>query len=132
MSAKQTLEQRQDMQAAIIEKAWKDENFKKALLADPTSAIKEAFNVEVPEDFSLKVVEEQPKELVLVLPAEPETGGEELSAEDLKDVAGGGDGGCLTYMANTCYPHTGGWEWSCYLNPCGHTHNHDQHGRPLC
>ncbi|MFA7420399.1 MAG: NHLP leader peptide family RiPP precursor [Melioribacteraceae bacterium] len=132
MKAKTIIDQRVDMNIAIIDRAWKDETFKKALQSDPKGTLKKEYNIDLPEDFKVKVVDEAANELVLVIPTNH---GEEkeLSEAELEKVAAAGGGhGCYTYGANTCYPHTGGWNWSCYLNPCGHTKNHDHHGHKLC
>ncbi|WP_338552984.1 NHLP leader peptide family RiPP precursor [Paenibacillus sp. KS-LC4] len=55
----------------IIQKAWEDEAFKKQLLADPRAAIKEAFQVEIPEDIEVNAVEEQTNSYYLVIPISP-------------------------------------------------------------
>ncbi|WP_127495742.1 NHLP leader peptide family RiPP precursor [Paenibacillus glycanilyticus] len=55
----------------IIQKAWEDENFKQQLLSDPKTAIKDAFGVDIPENFEISVVEESPEHFYLVLPPKP-------------------------------------------------------------
>ncbi|SFS67166.1 NHLP leader peptide family RiPP precursor [Paenibacillus sp. BC26] len=61
----------QELQQQIIEKAWSDESFKAQLLADPKAALKEAFNLTLPEDVELVVIEETPSKLALVIPQNP-------------------------------------------------------------
>ncbi|MBD3918378.1 NHLP leader peptide family RiPP precursor [Paenibacillus sp. PR3] len=61
----------QELQQQIIEKAWSDESFKAKLLADPKAALKEAFNLTLPEDVELVVIEETPSKLALVIPPNP-------------------------------------------------------------
>ncbi|AZN41669.1 NHLP leader peptide family RiPP precursor [Paenibacillus albus] len=61
----------QELQQQIIEKAWSDESFKAKLLADPKAALQEAFNLTLPEDVELVVVEETPSKLALVIPQNP-------------------------------------------------------------
>ncbi|SFE97971.1 NHLP leader peptide domain-containing protein [Paenibacillus algorifonticola] len=60
-----------NLRQQIIQKAWEDEAFKKQLLADPRAAIKEAFQVEVPEGVEVNAVEEQPNSYYLVIPVSP-------------------------------------------------------------
>ncbi|CDN42933.1 NHLP leader peptide family RiPP precursor [Paenibacillus sp. P22] len=62
----------QSLKVQIIQKAWKDETFKKQLLADPKAAIKEAFGVELPDDIQLTAVAEADKHFYLVVPPKPE------------------------------------------------------------
>lgn len=61
----------QELQQQIIEKAWSDESFKAKLLADPKAALQEAFNLTLPEDVELVVIEETPSKLALVIPQNP-------------------------------------------------------------
>ena len=106
------LESRQAMMTAVIRKAWTDPEFKEKLKSDPAAALKEEFGFEVEGDFKINVVEESSeKEITLVIPEDP-TKEKELSDEELASVSGGT---CNTYGANTCYPHTQGWDWTCAL-----------------
>lgn len=79
---------REEIEAKIIAKAWKDENFKKNLMEKPHQAIAQ-IGVNVPEKIQIKVVEESAKVLYLVLPVNPETLTGELTDENLESVAGG-------------------------------------------
>lgn len=63
----------QELLNQIIEKAWSDPAFKKQLLADPKGAIQESFNVTVPSDIEINVLEETANKFYLVIPAAPET-----------------------------------------------------------
>jgi hypothetical protein len=47
---------------------WYDESFKERLLTDPKSAIEEEFDVELPDDLQVTVLEEAPDTLFLLLP----------------------------------------------------------------
>ena len=76
-------EEHQKQYARIVAKAWRDENFKKRLLADPTGVLKEE-GVEVPEGMQVKAFEETPDTHHFVLPQKPKT---LPSDEDLADVA---------------------------------------------
>ncbi|MFD0672813.1 NHLP leader peptide family RiPP precursor [Cohnella sp. GCM10027633] len=60
------------LKVQIIKKAWEDPAFKQQLLADPKTALQQAFGIEVPADIGLKVVAETPSEYVLVIPPNPE------------------------------------------------------------
>jgi hypothetical protein len=59
------------LRTKIIEKAWADPAFKQQLLADPKAALKAAFGVSIPDNITLKAVEEKANELVLVIPPNP-------------------------------------------------------------
>ncbi|RXZ84308.1 NHLP leader peptide family natural product precursor [Paenibacillaceae bacterium] len=65
MSAEQILK------TQIIQKAWEDAAFKTQLLADPKAAIKDAFNIDIPDYINLTVVEESVDHLYLVIPPNP-------------------------------------------------------------
>lgn len=80
----------------VIAKAWADEDFKAALLADATSALRSQ-GIEVPEGVTIKVIENTDNVINLVLPKPPDLS---LVAEALDGVGGGdlcscrGCGGC--------------------------------------
>jgi hypothetical protein len=82
----------QEVTQTIISKAWDDESFKEALIANPAEAIKEATGetVKLPEGKTL-VVKDQTDESVIYLniPAEPNFDDMELNDEQLEAVAGG-------------------------------------------
>ncbi|MCL6612917.1 MAG: NHLP leader peptide family RiPP precursor [Peptococcaceae bacterium] len=75
---------RKDLGAQIIKKAQSDGEFKKALTANPKEALGR-LGVQVPAEVEVKVVEESPEVLYLVLPADPG----ELADEQLDRIAGG-------------------------------------------
>jgi hypothetical protein len=83
---KNTIEER-NQYAKVIARAWVDEEFKKRLLTDPSTVLKEN-GVEMPEGWTVKVVERKEKEIHLTLPPRPSES-VELSDEDLEKVAGG-------------------------------------------
>jgi hypothetical protein len=84
---------RRDMEADIIARALKDEGFARQLRADPKAVIEREVG-KLPEGIEIKVVEETPDTLYLVLPAHPSPG-RQLSDEELERVAGGN-------TTNTC------------------------------
>jgi hypothetical protein len=73
----------------LIEKAWQDPDFKEALLRDPRATIERELATSVPENVEIRVVEEGPKLLYVVLPVNPYPSSELRSDEDLESVAGG-------------------------------------------
>jgi hypothetical protein len=72
----------------VIERAQRDESFRQRLLDDPKAAISDELDVEIPDSLEIRVVEEQPEEVVLVLPAAARA--REVTDEQLAGVAGGG------------------------------------------
>ncbi|THF81671.1 NHLP leader peptide family RiPP precursor [Cohnella fermenti] len=61
----------ESLKVQIIKKAWEDPEFKQLLLADPQTALKQEFGVDIPEGVELKVVEETASSFYLVIPPEP-------------------------------------------------------------
>lgn len=59
------------LKVKIIQKAWKDPEFKARLLAEPKKALQESFGIAVPEDIKLLAVEETPSNYYLVIPPNP-------------------------------------------------------------
>jgi hypothetical protein len=68
--------------AKVIARAWSDDAYKKKLLQDPKSALKEA-GVTVPANVDVHIHEDQPKSLHLVLPRKPKP----LSKDELPNAA---------------------------------------------
>lgn len=66
------MSKRNELQQKILEKAMKDEAFKKELMTNPKEALKKEFNIEVPQDIDIKVLEETEKQVYVVIPASPE------------------------------------------------------------
>jgi hypothetical protein len=69
----------------VVARAWADDSFKAALLADPASALAQE-GVVVPTGMTLKVVENTAEVVHLILPQPP---GGALSDEAVGIVAGG-------------------------------------------
>ena len=86
---------RHEFQNHIARKAWSDPDFKQRLLSNPRAVISEELSnikegVSIPENVDVKVVEEKPDEIYMVLPVNPEqVTGKALSEEDLERIAGG-------------------------------------------
>ena len=84
------MEPRKQLEQALIEKAMKDESFRKQLIEDPRSAIQEEFKMKIPDSLNLIVLEEDQKNFYLILPSNPSPGGEmELTEAELEGVSAG-------------------------------------------
>lgn len=82
-----------DPQQQILDRAAGDPEFRARLLANPNAAIQEQLGVPLPSTVTIRVIEEQPGEVVLVLPAQGITSGTHLSDTELEAVSGGDSGG---------------------------------------
>ena len=84
------MDQRQQLEQKLIEKAMKDETFRKLLIENPGAAIEAETGMKIPETLKIKVLEEDPQTVYLVLPSIPGQQAEmELSEAELEAVAGG-------------------------------------------
>ena len=79
------METQQRMLERLIAKAQEDTDFREQLVADPNSALKEAFDIEVPDDFNVVIHEDDARTAHLVLPTSTE-----LTDAQLQQAAGGG------------------------------------------
>lgn len=61
----------ENIKEQIIQKAWRDEKFKEALLKDPKTMIQEEFHISIPDNIKLGIVEETEEQLTIVIPAKP-------------------------------------------------------------
>jgi hypothetical protein len=80
---------REDARQQVIERANSDPAFRDQLLKDPREAIQDKIGIPLPANITIRVVEEQPGEVVLVLRAQPVEPGQQLSDADLEAVSGG-------------------------------------------
>ena len=78
------MDSQQNLMERLIAKAQEDTDYRRRLLADPNSALKEAFDIEVPKEFNVMVHEDDAHTVHLVLPASPE-----LTDVQLQRAAGG-------------------------------------------
>ena len=74
----------QEMQAAVIDKATEDADFRSLLLSDPKGAIEQELDISIPEAMEIQVHEESSTSAHLVLPP-----ASKLKTADLQAVAGG-------------------------------------------
>ena len=79
---------KRDLEVALVEKCWKDPEFKKQILADPKGMLELHIGQKLPGDLKIFVHEENAETLHFSLPPAP-TNATELSDEDLEKVAGG-------------------------------------------
>lgn len=80
---------RRQAEQQVLDRAATDPGFRAQLLENPRQALQEEFGISIPETVSLRVAEEQPGEVILVLPNQPAQSGASLSDADLEQVAGG-------------------------------------------
>lgn len=78
----------------LLERAQKEADFKQELLNSPKVAISLAWGKDIGEDINIAILEEQPQTEYVFLPAQPEGELQELSEEDLEQVAGGSSPVC--------------------------------------
>jgi hypothetical protein len=78
-----------DAYQQIIDRAMRDSNFRTRLLENPQVAIAEELGTSISSTTTIRVIEEQPNEVVLVLPARSIDPGTMLSDEELEQAAGG-------------------------------------------
>jgi hypothetical protein len=84
------MQQRQLLEQQLIEKALKNESFRKQLIENPGATIEAETGMKIPETINIKILEEDPQTVYLILPQDPALNTEmELSEAELESVAGG-------------------------------------------
>lgn len=78
------METQQSMMEKLLARVQEDSDFRGQLVANPNSALKEAFDIEVPEEFNVVVHEDDARTRHLVLPAS-----QELTDVQLEHASGG-------------------------------------------
>jgi hypothetical protein len=81
---------RRDLQTALIEKCWKDPDFKKSVVSDPKRMLELHTGQKLPSEVKIFIHEEDANTLHFSIPPPPPNV-TELSDEDLERVAGGTD-----------------------------------------
>jgi hypothetical protein len=86
----------------LIARASSDEEFRRRLLDRPKAAIGDELGVEIPDELTIRVIEEDAGEVILALPltASPEA----LRDEELASAAGGEVWGVQTDTLSACGP----------------------------
>jgi Nitrile hydratase, alpha chain len=79
---------KRDVETVLIEKCWKDPEFKKQVVADPKGMLERHIGQKLPADLKIFIHEEDANTLHFSVPPAP-TNSMELSDEDLEKVAGG-------------------------------------------
>jgi hypothetical protein len=79
---------RRDLETALIEKCWKDPEFRKAVVSDPKGMIERHTGQKLLPHLKIFIHEEDANTLHLSIPPPP-TNVTELSDADLEKVAGG-------------------------------------------
>ncbi|WP_019644313.1 hypothetical protein [Novispirillum itersonii] len=92
---------RKHIESAMVKKAETDPAFRAQLLADPDAALTALLERESPLKLKLRVIEEQPGEAVIVLPAAVNT--DELP-DELLDLASGGTSFSAFILYGPPYP----------------------------
>jgi hypothetical protein len=90
MSTAPTQITRRDLEAHLIEKAWKEPDFKRQVVSDPKGMFEKHLGQKLPENLKIFVHEEDANTLYFSIPPAP-SNLNELSDEDLEKVAGGTD-----------------------------------------
>lgn len=78
------MDTQESLMTKLLIKAQEDTQFRVSLLDDPNSALKEAFDIEIPDDFNVLVHQDDARTAHLVLPASGE-----LTDAQLQQAAGG-------------------------------------------
>ncbi|MEY2833407.1 MAG: hypothetical protein RLZZ574_2666, partial [Cyanobacteriota bacterium] len=95
---------RNELEARVIAKAWQDETFKQELLSNPKAIFSEELGQSLPDEVEIRIIEENPTTLYLILPMKPMVAdGEELSEEQLQAVAGGFSVGPILVAAESIW-----------------------------
>jgi hypothetical protein len=96
---------REAFEARLIEKAWKNDTFRQALVTDPRGAVERELGGQLPAGLQVKVLQESADTCYLVLPANPDRApAGQLTDQQLEAVAGGwtGQTDCITCGGATC------------------------------
>ena len=81
---------RAEIERTLVQRSLQDDSFRQMLLDDPKATVEQELGTQLPEGVEVRVVEESPQSIYLVLPSDSPLGqGEELSGRELERVAGG-------------------------------------------
>ena len=79
---------RRDLETRLIEKAWKDPEFKREIVSDPKGMLEKYLGQKLPEQLRIIIHEEDASTLHLSIPPAP-SNLSELSDVELEQVSGG-------------------------------------------
>ena len=98
------MDQRQQLEQQLVQKAMKDESFRKQLIEDPRASIETETGMKIPESITIEILEEDHHSFYIILPAQNKEVEGELTDTDLEQVAGGytGDTTCFKDSWLTC------------------------------
>lgn len=85
----QYVAKRAELWQRLVTRATEDPDFRAALKSDPRLALEDEFQISIPEDAKITVLEETPDQQYIVLPPRLVGEGGALSEEELEAVAGG-------------------------------------------
>ena len=93
-----------EMQELLAKFCIDNPDYKAALIRNPKEVVKAQFQMEMPDDLEVKIIEEGPKSIYFIVPHVVASGAE-LSDDDLESVAGGakvkGDANCDEAVLST-------------------------------
>ena len=105
---------RREFELQLIEKAWKDDTFRQALVKDPQGAVERELGAKLPAGLQVKVLAETPDTFYLVLPANPDRApAGQLTDQQLEAVAGGAWSGGGTECGTCGNTRTSDTLWCC-------------------
>ena len=97
----QKFNNKEEFEKIIIEKCWKDEEFKNKLLKNPNKTLFEEFNTEF-NNVNIRIIETEPNEIIIGIPPAPNND-IELTPESLDAVSGGAFAGRYpTFETSIC------------------------------
>jgi hypothetical protein len=81
---------REDFEAELIVRSWKDPIFREDLLRNPRRVFEQCLGLKLPSDLQIYMLQESERQLYLVIPQNPDQMPDlELSDAQLEMVAGG-------------------------------------------
>jgi len=101
---------RNELEKIVVERAMKDEDFRKRLIEDSKAALEQETGIRIPDSVNIKVLEEDSQTFYLVLPPKSNSETEdELTEADLRMVSGGyaGENDTSGGIADSCSPISG-------------------------
>jgi hypothetical protein len=94
---------RADIEAELRVRAHKDKDFRQRLLADPHTTLQQHYpqwfpDGKIPEEFSIKIIEEDKQMLSIVLPQQQDDEFSEVNEESWENVVGAGGSQIIASM----------------------------------